>query len=91
MQNTNQMGLHTGQGCDMPSGISQTGRALGRDCASSPGNNAGCAVTESNTKSYGKSFADTGGGVWITQFDRSGIRTWFVPVSDSMVKPSSYD
>jgi len=90
MQITNQMVLHTGQRCTMPSGLSQTGTAVGRDCTSSPGNNAGCAVTEANTKSYGKSFADTGGGVWITQFDTSGIRIWFVPVSDSIMKPSSY-
>ena len=84
MQNSNQMVLHTTQGCTMPQGLSQTGSAQGRDCAFSPGNNAGCAVIDANTKSYGKSFADSGGGVWVTQFGSSGIKIWFVPVSDGI-------
>ena len=82
LQNSNQMTLHTGSGCTMPHGISQTGTALGTDCGSSPSNNAGCGVVDANAKSYGKPFADSGGGVWVTQFDTSGIRIWFVPVSD---------
>lgn len=83
MQDSNQMTLHTGPGCIIPRNVYQTGTALGRDCGSSPSNNAGCGVMDSNTKSYGKPFADSGGGVWVTQFDTSGIRIWFVPVSDN--------
>ena len=90
MQNTNQMVLHTGPECTMPSGLSQTGTAQGMDCTSYPGHNSGCGVTDANTNSYGKAFADAGGGVWVTQFDTSGIRIWFVPVSACMAKPSSY-
>ena len=63
----------------MPRGISQSGTALGTDCGSSPNNNAGCGVVDANAESYGKPFADSGGGVWVTQFDTSGIRMWFVP------------
>ena len=66
----------------MPHGISQSGMALGTDCGSSPNNNVGCGVVDANAESYGKPFADSGGGVWVTQFDPSGIRMWFVPVSD---------
>src|SRR6266404_5622598 len=53
MQNSNQMTMHTGPGCSMPHGLSQTGTQLGTDCGPSS-NNAGCAVLEANTKSYGK-------------------------------------
>jgi hypothetical protein len=86
MQTSNQMALHTGPGCTMPNRV-QRGMAQGNDCASSPG---GCAVIDPNPNSYGKAFADAGGGLWYTQFETDGIRIWFVPVSDCMVKPSSY-
>ena len=90
MQNTNQMTLHTGPDCSLPSGLTQTGVPLGRDCTYYPGNNAGCGVTDPNTNSYGKEFAGAGGGIWITQFETSGIKIWFVPVSDCLMKPSFY-
>ena len=94
MQNSNQMTIHSGPGCTMPHDLSQTGAqtgtALGTDCASSPSNNAGCGVMERTTNSYGKGFADNKGGVWVTQFDTSGIRIWFVPVSDGMCETTSH-
>src|SRR6201986_1855681 len=83
MQDSNQMTLHTAPGCDTSSGPFQTGTALGMNCGSSPSDNLGCAVKEMDTNSYGEPFADSGGGVWVTQFDTSGIRIWFVPVSDN--------
>jgi len=86
MQNTNQMALHTGPRCITPINAYQSGRALNKDCSS----NEGCTVGDVNTASYGKAFADAGGGVWVTQFKTSGIRIWFVPVSDYMAKSSSY-
>ena len=89
MQSNNQMALHTGQ-CTMPSGLSQTGTAVGRDCTSYAGHNSGCGVMDASIKSYGQPFADSGGGVWVTQFESTGIKIWFVPVSDGMVKPPSF-
>ena len=86
MQSNNQMALHTGQ-CTMPVGLPQTGMVTSRDCTSYGGHNSGCGVMDANTKSYGKPFADSGGGVWVTQFESSGIKIWFVPVSDGTVKP----
>ena len=86
LQSTNQMVLHTGQ-CTMPSGLPQTGTLQGTDCTSYAGHNSGCGVTDANTNSYGQPFADAGGGVWVTQFDSTGIKIWFVQVSDGMVKP----
>ena len=78
----------------MPHGRSQTGTqtgtALRTDCASSFYEYAGCAVTERDTNSYGKAFADNKGGVWVTQFDTSGIRIWFVPVSDGICETASH-
>ena len=88
MQSTNQMTLHTGQQCTIPSGLSQTGWLGGKDCTSYAGHNDGCSVTDSNTNSYGKPFADSGGGVWVTQLETSGISIWFVPVSSCRMKPS---
>ena len=90
MQTSNEMVLHTGPECTMPSGLSQTGTAQGRNCTSYYGHDSGCVVTDANTNSYGKAFADAGGGVWVTQFDTSGIRIWFVPVGACMLKLSSY-
>ena len=92
MQYKNQMALHTGPHCSTPNNINfyQTGNAQSRDCNSYSGHNEGCTVTDANPASYGKAFADAGGGVWVTQLETSGIKIWFVPVSDYMVKPSSY-
>ena len=81
LQSANQMTLHTVQ--DVPCLIVSPNRhGSGTDCGSSPNNNAGCGVVGANAEGYGKLFADSEGGVWVTQFDTSGIRIWFVPVSD---------
>ena len=89
MQTNNQMALHTGQ-CTMPSGLPQTGSATSRDCTSYAGHNSGCGVMDNNIRSYGKPFADAGGGVWVTQFESTGIKIWFIQVSDGMVKSSAF-
>jgi len=90
MQDTNQMAVHTSQQCTMPSGLFQTGIPRSRDCTSYAGHNDGCSVADVNYNTYGKEFADARGGVWVTQFEASGIKIWFVPVSSGRVKPSFY-
>lgn len=67
-------------GCTMPGSLSQMGTAMGMDCAVWP---TGFGVAESSTENYGEPFATPCGGVWVIQFDVSGISIWFVPVSDN--------
>ena len=86
MQTANQMALYNPM-CNMDTGLPQTGTPQSVDCGSLP---TGCGVTEANPNSSGKAFADSGGGVWVTQFDASGISIWFVPVSDNASAPSSF-
>ncbi|KAJ8521509.1 hypothetical protein ONZ45_g1811 [Pleurotus djamor] len=74
----NQVALHTTPGC-MKANTSnvQLGQTLELDCSTA----AGCVVAESKDNSYGKDFADNGGGVFATQFEASGINIWFWPRS----------
>ncbi len=56
----NQMAIHTSSGCTQS----------GTDCSQG----AGCTITDKSEKSYGAEFASAGGGVWATQFDKTGIK-----------------
>jgi len=75
----NQMTLHSGPGCTMPSNWNQVGKTLTTDCNSANGanGNAGCAVQAANTQSFGEGFNNNGGGVWAMQWETSGIFIWF--------------
>jgi hypothetical protein len=75
-----EMTLRTDPGCNMTDGLPQTGTPLSLTCDASSG---GCGVVEENPNSYGGPFANAEGGVWVTEFDTSGIRIWFVPVRDN--------
>eukprot|EP01113_Clastostelium_recurvatum_P037456 TRINITY_DN547_c0_g1_i2.p1 TRINITY_DN547_c0_g1~~TRINITY_DN547_c0_g1_i2.p1 ORF type:complete len:319 (-),score=43.91 TRINITY_DN547_c0_g1_i2:66-1022(-) len=75
--NRNQMTLHSGPGCTMPSNWNQVGKTLGTDCNSLVNNNAGCAVQSDTTLSYGQGFNNNGGGVWAMQWESSGVFIWF--------------
>ncbi|KAI0791069.1 concanavalin A-like lectin/glucanase domain-containing protein [Abortiporus biennis] len=75
LQEANQMALHTFAGCTAATGTTQTGITGDTNCNSTTG--SGCTVGESNTNSFGANFASSGGGVWATQFDASGIFIWF--------------
>ncbi|KAH9974021.1 concanavalin A-like lectin/glucanase domain-containing protein [Lactifluus volemus] len=61
----NQYTLHTSPGCSQAQGVIQKGTSGPTDCSQS----TGCTVTETQP--------NTGGGVYATQFDASGISTWF--------------
>lgn len=83
----NQMALHTTSGCYHSTPPNQIGQSAGlgsgnvggsglntdgqnaTDCSTG----AGCTVTETKDASFGKDFADNGGGVWATQFDIAGV------------------
>ncbi|TCD61817.1 hypothetical protein EIP91_007862 [Steccherinum ochraceum] len=75
LMTSNQMALHTTQGCTHPAPPTgaQTSHNGGQDC----GTGDGCTVQETADNSYGTGFNNAGGGVWATQFDASGIFIWF--------------
>ena len=70
---TNQMALHTLDGCTQPQGVQQSGTVKGANCAEGENSRVGCAVLDSQDTSVGQKFADAGGGVWAAQFDTTGI------------------
>jgi hypothetical protein len=73
----NQVSLHTGSGCTMPSnqndlqlGTLTTGSFNSYDCASYDTSNQGCGVRDqTNDNSYGASFNNVGGGVYASECD----------------------
>ncbi|GBE86887.1 concanavalin A-like lectin/glucanase domain-containing protein [Sparassis latifolia] len=88
MMTNNQMALHTNEGCTIASS-SLSGSLTENNCNST----AGCTVTENQANSYGASFASSGGGVFATLFETSGVSIWFwsranVPTSVSSATTS---
>lgn len=78
-QSTNQMTLHTSDGCSVGSS-GFTGSVSTSNCyveASGQTANAGCAVLDSSTQSYGDSFNQAGGGVYATEWTSDNINIWF--------------
>ncbi|GJE99867.1 glycoside hydrolase family 16 protein [Phanerochaete sordida] len=71
----NQMSIHAAQGCTVPPSPKQSGNLTEGDCSQG----VGCVVEENTPNSYGKAFADNGGGVWAAQYDSTGIFIWFWP------------
>jgi hypothetical protein len=79
LNSRNQMTLHSGPGCTMPSNWNQAGKTISTDCNSANGanGNQGCAVQASNAQSFGAGFNNAGGGVWAMQWENSGVFIWF--------------
>jgi len=81
----NQVSLHTGRGCTMPSNLNNnmlatltTGNYNSYDCSSDNTANQGCgARDEVDTTSYGTGFNNNKGGVYAMKWDKSGIAVWF--------------
>lgn len=82
-QSTNQMTLHTGDGCSIvPLGFS--GTLDTSNCyveASGQSANAGCAIESTSNSSYGDGFNKAGGGVYATEWTGDAINVWFFPNS----------
>jgi len=79
LNNRNQMTLHSGPGCNMPSNWNQAGKTLTTDCNSANGanGNQGCGVQSSSDRSFGGGFNNNGGGVFAMQWENSGVFIWF--------------
>ena len=93
---TNQMTLHTGSGCSISPSL-MSGNLSTTNCDASSGDNTGCAITTTDTATYGSSFNKNGGGVYATLLGRSHIIVWFWPrtaiptdISGSTPDPSTW-
>jgi len=85
-RSTNQMTLHTSDGCTLDAQASQnpdfqvnfnaTGKILSTQCAFINGNNDGCAFDDPNTASYGKGFNLLAGGVFAHLWEKDSIKIW---------------
>ncbi|KAL0578182.1 hypothetical protein V5O48_003813 [Marasmius crinis-equi] len=79
----NQMALHTTPGCTLrqdKSSLTQTSSLINStNCDSAANENEGCVVTDPSTQSYGEVFANSGGGVFVTELAESGVSIWFFP------------
>ncbi|KAF8962582.1 2 beta-glucan [Flammula alnicola] len=76
-QGPDQVTLHTGSGCTMPSSVAQTGTTLQTNCDADANNNAGCGVQMTDTRSYGSIFNNKGGGWFAVERTGSFIKVWF--------------
>ncbi|KAF9460039.1 laminarinase [Collybia nuda] len=76
-QGVNQATLHTNSGCTMPSSRSQTGTSTGNNCDVAATNNAGCGVRMNDSRSYGPTFNNNGGGWFAMERTSSYIKVWF--------------
>lgn len=79
MGNTNLASLHTAQGCNVTNAV-MSGTLQTSDCyvySPTQSSNSGCAVTTSNTTSYGDGFNANGGGVYATRYSAQNITMWF--------------
>jgi len=79
-QSTNQMTLHSGtsNACTIGNNTSQfSGKVLGSNCYSTPTQDAGCGITDTNTTSFGYGFNNGEGGVFVLLWDASaGMSIW---------------
>ncbi|KIY69291.1 glycoside hydrolase family 16 protein [Cylindrobasidium torrendii FP15055 ss-10] len=79
MVTMNQMALHTTEGCTQKNPTQSSTLINSTNCDYEADSNAGCVVTDPSTSSYGEGFAKAQGGVFITEFAKSGISIWFFP------------
>ncbi|KAH9890348.1 concanavalin A-like lectin/glucanase domain-containing protein [Cubamyces lactineus] len=72
------MGLHTNPGCTHSSSAVQSSTLINStDCSVQANGNQGCIVSNPTHASYGADFANSGGGVYVTEFAIDGISIWY--------------
>ncbi|KIK98227.1 glycoside hydrolase family 16 protein [Paxillus rubicundulus Ve08.2h10] len=89
-QATNQMTLHSGTNvaCTIDTALNSapetfTGHVLGTNCYSTPTADAGCGVSDTDTRSFGYGFNNAQGGVFALLWDQStGMSMWNFPRAD---------
>ncbi|KAJ7874315.1 concanavalin A-like lectin/glucanase domain-containing protein, partial [Mycena olivaceomarginata] len=81
---TNQMTLHTSDGCSLDTTFTSqfTGTPTTHlSCASSGDDNNGCGITDFAASAYGHSFNLIGGGVYAHLIEPTGIKIWHFPLT----------
>ncbi|AAW46063.1 hypothetical protein CNBJ0500 [Cryptococcus deneoformans B-3501A] len=82
LQATNMIALHTSgaSSCTIPTTSPSpfSGTVSYPNCDNSQNYGSGCTVYDRNTNSYGREFAEAGGGVYVAEFAKDGIRVWFM-------------
>jgi hypothetical protein len=80
----NSHALHTNAGCSIAQNGLFSGHVSTPNCdvnaAGQPGN-AGCAILNSNSNSFGDGFNQAGGGVYATEWTSDHISIWYFPRS----------
>ncbi|KKY18400.1 hypothetical protein UCRPC4_g04970 [Phaeomoniella chlamydospora] len=88
-QTTNDMTLHTAEGCSISSSGTSISSAVSNvfsgtlvtsNCyvdAEGQSSNAGCQIEDTDTSSYGTGFNSNGGGVYAMNWDSDAIKIWF--------------
>jgi hypothetical protein len=102
---TNQMTLHTSDGCTLANQTSNsnrrrdvaTGDLINTQCAFIDGDNSGCAFIDPNTTSLGHGFNIIAGGVFAHLWTNQSIQIWHFPrtaipqdITDMNPNPSSW-
>lgn len=77
LQLTNDITLHSGDGCEIENNGDFTGSLTSQDCYAYANGNQGCQIGTSNPDSYGAGFNSVGGGVYAMQWTDSAISVWF--------------
>lgn len=76
-QTKNQYTLHSSSGFSLDTAVADfTSSVLGTTCASSDGDNSGCAFADDNDNSFGQGFNMIAGGVYAHLVDDDGIKMW---------------
>nr|ODN92983.1 endo-1,3(4)-beta-glucanase [Cryptococcus depauperatus CBS 7855] len=78
---TNMIALHTSPTagrCTLTASSSMRGQVTFNNCDNTQNSGGGCTVTDPDTKSYGEGFAQNGGGVYVAEWAKDGVRVWFL-------------
>ncbi|KAK4897057.1 hypothetical protein LTR49_028056 [Elasticomyces elasticus] len=99
-QTSNDMTLHTGEGCSITDAGVFSGSIVTADCwidDPDQATNSGCQIAASSTDTYGSGFNENNGGVYATEWTDSAISVFFFPrgsipsdITDGSPDPSGW-
>ncbi|KAL9110765.1 MAG: hypothetical protein Q9227_004757 [Pyrenula ochraceoflavens] len=83
---TNQMTLHTSQGCNLSNNTSSSqkpfsGTTLATDCQG----NMGCGISDNTPGNFGPAFNAAGGGIYAMEWTSQAIKVWFFGRNDTQI------
>ena len=78
MVDNSQTSLHNEPGCAALNAVQTSMLVNSTDCSSKTNLNEGCVVEDPDPSSYGAAFTAAGGGVFVTEFAKTGILCVFL-------------